>query len=355
MSKFKTYKELLEKQEDLLLTDGKEKKELSVISVNENTALIASELQKGLTKDVIAKISDYIPGAAHNLILANDAISDEKRTALAKISDEMVTDLYTVQRRRSDIEKRMSVLQDNRFTTPAAKFHQAKLESTVQWNNAINNALNIEKLKIKLEKLKYKYDKKKEKLALFKKEGKETFYIEKKIQLLAIDITEQLIGLKNNQIEADNLASELLEWSKLKDQLYIEAESANELWNPEDVNYGQDVFLTRRFFQSYLIAHQNGSDNQSTSDILNIDGLASGSFKETLKKGTLGKVLEDFADEQIRHLFTGLCGYDVKVIRQGTLPVAVLNLSLTENNLLVISKDIKFADTSAPALESPTI
>ncbi len=342
MSKFKPYKDIMEQKfvsDSKLLTDGK--KELSLATVNENTGLIAAELEKGLTKQVLDKISDIIPYAASNLILANEAIPEQKREALARITDELTTDLYTVQRRRSDIEKRMSVLQDNRFTTAAAKFHQAKLESTVQWGNCVNNSLNIEKQKIKLEKLKYKYDKNKAKILEGRQKGEDTFLLEKKVQLLAIEITEQLIILKSSQIEADSLASELLEWSELKDQLYKEAEESNEQWNPEDVNEGQDIFLSQRFFQNFLVAHQSGNDGQ-TSDIINIDGLASGAIKSGIKNGFLGKVFENFNDDQIKFIWLNLCGYNIDVIRQNNLPVAILNKS--NNQLTIISKNVQYSE-----------
>lgn len=341
MTKYKSYREIMEEKtnpELKLLGAGKE---LSLSTIHENTALITSELEKGLTKEVLDKISDIIPYAASNLIVSNTAIPDEKRQALAKITNELTTDLYTVQRRRSDIEKRQSVLQDNRFTTAAAKFHQAKLESTVQWGNCISNALSIEKCKIKLEKLKYKYDRSKQKILKYKEEGKETFFLEKKVQLLAIEITEELIGLKGAQIEAEVLADELLEWSQLKDELYREAEASGEHWNPENVNEGQEIFLSRRFFNNFIIAHQSAPDSVSTSDILNIDGLASGALKAGLKNGTLGKMWEDFSDEQIQFMVNKLLGYQCDVVRQNRLPVAILNK--VNNQLVIISSDVVYS------------
>jgi len=334
MTEAKSFHEIIKQRQKKtnaveLLVLPEQSKEISVIS-QKNKSLMVDFKEKVLSNDL-----QEIPALNVDLILFNDSIKKETREQLATIKDELVHGYKIVPRRRTDCEKRISVLQDNRFTTHGAKFFQANLEQQVHQQNLVGLTLDIEETNIELEKLLYEYKKLENKIDLIKSKQKnnqdkpaivdnineeafafnreldEVFLLEKDLQLLLIKIRKKVIQLKEQKMNAENESLELLEWSRIKEEEFANAIAKNEAFNPEDPNYGQFINLAKRFFQNYLTAHATNSD-ATTSDVLNIDGLCLTALNTGIKYNLLDKMFEGFSEESIQFIWKGIYGIDVE-------------------------------------------
>ncbi len=342
MLNYKNFQDILlerQQQKTNLLDLQKQINELSIVS-EKNTNLVKDFKTQNLSKDL-----KEIPELNVELLLHNDSISSESRSALALIKDELVHGYHVMPRRRTDCEKRISVLQDNRFTTHGSKFFQANLEQQVHQQNLVNLTLEIEETNIELEKLMYEYKKieakienilnsqkkcfenqplkentqKEDDLFVIDKNTDNLFLNKKELQLLSIKIRRKLSQLKEQKMNAENTALELLEWSKIKEEEFAAALINNEAFDPNDANYGQFIHLAKRFFQNYLNTHTTNAD-ATTSDVLNIDGLCLTALNIGIKNNLLGKMFEGFSQDHIRFILKGIYGVDVEffVNKNGT-------------------------------------
>lgn len=321
MSDFKKYEDIIQERHTPEQDEKINKELLALIPVNQNTSLVV----KNFAGQKLSKDLREVPEGDAKLALCSDAVSDHTKKKLAIISDELVQGYYSVPRRRTNLEKKMSVLQKNRFTTNGAVWHQANLEQLVQSNNLVDGVLNYERDKLKLQKMFNKHEKLSQKIQKKIDLNKDVVNDQLDLQLLEIEMRRKISALKNARVGIESTANELLEWSEIKEDKYKEALAAGEYFSTEDINAGQEISLAQRFFQNYIIAHKTATDSVSTSDILNIDGLALSAMDFGIKNGTLGKMMEDLQDEQINFLFGGIYGTEVQIIRKGKLPVVIVN------------------------------
>lgn len=206
-------------------------RENTLTKIRQSAAEMTELAMVGDTDAMLKKVQEVVPHVNNQIMLSNPGISDENRQKLAVIKDELTHAVTTMPSRRTDLEKRMSVLQANRFTTPGAQYHQAKLEQAVHYGNLVDSSIGLEVQKIRLEKMLYKYQQLKEKIESYRVKGKKTFLLEKDLQLKGIRITQKLMTLDGLQRQADSSAMELLEWSKIKEERFEEAQRINEFWN----------------------------------------------------------------------------------------------------------------------------
>ncbi len=217
-------------------------------------------------------------------------------------------------------EKTTSVLQDNRFPTAGAKFHQSNLEQSVYVGQLIDNNMGLKSAKIELEKMLYKYKKKQKHIAEMQKQGEDSFLEEKNLELYQLKVVKKIMELKGAQSRNDMLRAEVQEWSALKEELYQEANANGEVWSPEgvDIAGSQEIPLALRHFQNFLMQAQHG-EGSDISSVLNIQGLALTAFKIGLKQNKLGLFLCQLSDAQISLIWAKLYGKEVEVIRSGDI------------------------------------
>jgi len=349
----KTFQEVLSDRQQTLKTRNipalEEKNEISVIAEKNKT------LVSDFKKQVLSKDLQEIPALNVDLILHNNSINPELRNKLSLIKDELVHGYHIVPRRRTDCEKRISVLQDNRFTTHGSKFFQANLEQQVHQQNLVGVTLEIEEINIELEKLLYEYKKLENKIEkskvnkkyndeasevlekgsdqeiyAFDKSTDEIFLLEKDLQILSIKIRKKLVQLKEQKMNAENESLELLEWSKIKEEEFALALFANEAFDPNDVNYGQYVHLAKRFFYNYLNTHTTNAD-ATTSDVLNIDGLCLTALNVGIKHNLLGQMFDGFSEDQIKFIWNGIFGQELDFFKdeEGLTRFKVRQTSIT--------------------------
>ena len=102
---------------------------------------------------------------------------------------------------RTETEMRMSVLQDMKYPTKAAKYWQCVREQNVFLENLMSLSFDCRRNEVRLKKLEQKLEKEEDPL---------------KRELLQIDIDEKKYGLANMQLVARDRMREIKLWSKFK-------------------------------------------------------------------------------------------------------------------------------------------
>jgi len=102
---------------------------------------------------------------------------------------------------RTETEMRMSVLQDAKYPTKAAKYWQCVREQNVFLENLMNLSFDARRNEVKLKKLKQKLETEKDPI---------------KQELLQIDIDEKTYSVANMQLVARDRMREIKLWSALK-------------------------------------------------------------------------------------------------------------------------------------------
>jgi len=229
-------------------------------------------------------------------------------------------------------EKRGSVLQANRHPTAAAKFHQAKLEQAAYVGMYMELTYSYKEGKIELEKLLYKRQKLQDKIADLQATNKDSFLLEKKLELLEIKIVKATGTLDSLLGQAKEHRKEVEEWSILKQEAYQEAQNNNELWSPDEIDNAegsQEIGLARRHLMNYLMLLNNGNDGDISS-VLNIEGLCLTAIQEAVKSTKLGMILVALSDEQIDTIWQRIFGHKAEVSRTNlTLTLRYGNQSMT--------------------------
>ena len=102
---------------------------------------------------------------------------------------------------RTETEMRMSVLQDMKYPTKAAKYWQCVREQNVFLENLMNLSFDCRRNEVKLKRLEQKLEKEEDPI---------------KRELYQIDIDEKRYGLANMQLVAKDRMREIKLWSTLK-------------------------------------------------------------------------------------------------------------------------------------------
>jgi hypothetical protein len=244
-------------------------------------------------------------------------INEEEQQKWLSLSQEAMHAVRTVPKRRTMSEKRGSVLQANRHPTAASKFHQAKLEQAAYIGQYMDLTYSYKEGKIELEKLLYKRKKLEAKINDYQMTNKDSFLLEKKLELLDIKIVKATSSLNGCLDQAAEFRKEIEEWSILKQEAYQEAQNNNELWSPDEIDNvegSQEIGLARRHLMNYLMLLNNG-DNGDISSVLNIEGLCLTAIQEAVKSTKLGMILVALSDEQIDMIWQRIFGHKSEVNR----------------------------------------
>lgn len=317
----KTYEEILKEQNENKNTD------LIKIDIDRNALINVKNIDEAL-----AVANKFVPELQKQVFTSEVGLPAEKKQQWLKTIDESMHAMEIVPQRRTMTEKLSAVLQQNRFPTAAAKFHQAVLESSSYAGMLLDETFGYEEFKIKLEKKFYKYQKKLQELQKKQDEGEDTFILEKDLDILKLRLTKEIISLKHMEKGLQNKREELMEWSEIKKELYQEAMQNGEIWSPDaidgDVGF-QEIPLALRHLQNFLILKQNPSDGDISS-VLNIEGLALTAVRQGMKTNRLGLYISSLNDEQISLIFKYIYGWDVVLQR----PNGFLVINHGENQMI---------------------
>lgn len=289
---------------------------------SDSQALIKIDIdQAALTKvksvdEALAVADKFVPALQKKVLMSEIGLPEEKREKWLATIDESLHAMSIVPTRRTMTEKTAAVLQQNRFPTASAKFHQAVLESSTFAGILIQETFDYETAKLRLEKKFYKYQKQLKELQRLQEDpNADTFLLEKDLDIKRIALTKEVINLKNLQNQLQNKREELIEWSEIKKELYEEANANGEIWSPDAIDGEaglQEIPMAMRHLLNYVILKQNPSDGDISS-VLNIEGLALTAMREGMRKGKLGFYLKDLTEEQVKVIFLGIYGWHVDI------------------------------------------
>lgn len=305
----KKFKEILEEQ-------FSENKDLTPAVVNVNALTQAKSVDEAL-----ALATEFVPQLNKKLLSSEVGLPIEKKEKWLKTIDESLHATEIAPQRRTMTEKTASVLQQNRFPTAGAKFHQAVLESSVYTYQLIDETFSYEEKKLELEKDFYKYQKNEAKVREMQEKGQDSFLEERDLAIEKLKLTKAIMALKGSEKALQNKREELMEWSDIKKDLYQEAMMNKEIWSPDTIDGDvglQEIPLAMRHLQNFLMLKQNPSEGDISS-VLNIEGLALTAIKQGMKNGRLGLYMSQMSDAQIQLVFLHIFGWNVNLQRVGEI------------------------------------
>ena len=144
---------------------------------------------------------DIVAASEANVNHLAEVLDTNDFKALKELKDELKDTWHKKQVFRTETEMRMSVLQDAKYPTKAAKYWQCVREQNVFFENLMSLSFDYRKNEVKIKKLKRKLE-------------SETDDLKK--ELLEILIEEKLYGRANMELVAKDRMREVSQWSQLK-------------------------------------------------------------------------------------------------------------------------------------------
>ena len=224
-----------------------------------------------------------------DIISSSEILTQEDIIGLDELRDELKETFLKVQKFRTRTEMEISVLNDVKFPTPAAKYWQAVREQSVMFHELVMLSYEYRKNLIEIKKFKRKLKKERDDL-------------EK--ELIGIEIERSNFIARNQESTAKARIIEIKEWSDIK------VREATKMSESElaDVGNHQLVSYTKRFINQKLIVGDIGS----VAEKQNLAGQLMTSLRECQKRNLLDGVMEGF-NEEIRGKILG----QVKLLKYG--------------------------------------
>ena len=147
------------------------------------------------------KKRDIVAASEANVNHLSNILDTNDFKSLMDLKDELKDTWHKKQVFRTETEMRMSVLQDAKYPTKAAKYWQCVREQNVFFENLMALSFEYRKNEVEIKKLKKKIE-------------KEADELEK--ELLEIELEEKLYGRANTELVAKDRMREINQWSKLK-------------------------------------------------------------------------------------------------------------------------------------------
>jgi len=194
---------------------------------------------------------------------------------------------------RTETEIRCSVLNDMNFPDNASKYHQAKLEQLVFFEQLLHLSFDFRKLQENLIIKETEIEELEEKLENINLKSWERKRLEAKLSKKNIEREELTYDVQNMQIQAKERVREIDVWSRVKEEL------DDGSFDKDNKDQNQLISLTRRYITEASRAVQVGR-NGDISSYNNIIAQFEMLVKECHDRGILVEVLEVFGlDSQI--------------------------------------------------------
>lgn len=218
------------------------------------------------------------------IIAQTNILKDEDMQFVDSQIDRFSANWRKSQRYRTETEMRVSVLNDLKFPTPAAKYWQCIREQSVFYEQLIQvsfsyreNKIDQEKLRRKIERLKNSDDP------------------DADLKLLKADIKMEKLQYTQMQMEADakDRVRELRLWSQLMD----ECTEADPEFDTEDVNQHQLESYVHRWQRQMVEMDKSG--NTSPSERANLVGQLQSGLKRVKETGAKVRPLESLQQNML--------------------------------------------------------
>lgn len=209
-----------------------------------------------------------------NIITNSDILTKEDIDSLTPLTEELQENFIKAQMFRTRTEMEVSVLNDIKFPTPAAKYWQSVREQNVMFNELVMLSYEYRKNIIKIKKIQRKIKEEKDELDK---------------ELLQIELERKMFISKSQERTAKDRIRELKAWSEIKDR------EAAKMTEEElaDVDNHQLVSYTKRWINQALIAGNSGSPAEKN----NLQGQLIAGVKACREKGLIDNVLKYFSEE----------------------------------------------------------
>lgn len=192
-------------------------------------------------------------------IKQSNLLSDDLFTKVKEILPELKHDFDTQTIWRTETEIRCSVLNDKDFPDKASKYHQAKLEQSVFFDQLLQLSFDYRK---KQQELDIKDAEIEELQDLINSTDIKKYRIKKiqaQINIKEIEKQEIMYGLNNMQKQGEERVRELTTWSKIKGEL---DDGSFDIDNKDTTEL---VSLTRKYiYEAYNANHINNSQDISS-------------------------------------------------------------------------------------------
>ena len=202
----------------------------------------------------------------------NNLLEIEELKDLKKMTSELKDTWTKKQVFRTETEARFSVLQDNRYTTPAAKYWQCVREQASYIDNLMVLSFEYRRNQAKINKLEEQIETEKDK--------------HEKVNF-EIDLDECRFSKASMERTAHHRMREIKMWSKLK------KEFNDGSFNTEDVNQHQ----LESYGRQYAIKAKNLTENSDEADKFNVLGQLES--LQRIKKS--GELLSNEEKEKLNH------------------------------------------------------
>jgi len=144
---------------------------------------------------------DIIAASEANVNHLAQVLDTNDYKALKELKDELKDTWHKKQVFRTETEMRMSVLQDAKFPTKAAKYWQCVREQNVFFENLMTLSFDYRKNEVEIKKLKKKIEEEADELER---------------EMHEIELEEKLYGRANMELVAKDRMREINQWSQLK-------------------------------------------------------------------------------------------------------------------------------------------
>ena len=144
---------------------------------------------------------DIVAASEANVNHLAEVLDTNDFKALKELKDELKDTWHKKQVFRTETEMRMSVLQDAKYPTKAAKYWQCVREQNVFFENLMTLSFDYRKNEVEIKKLKKKIKEEKDEL---------------EIEMHEIELEEKLYSRANMELVAKDRMREINQWSQLK-------------------------------------------------------------------------------------------------------------------------------------------
>jgi hypothetical protein len=144
---------------------------------------------------------DIVAASEANVNHLAEVLDTNDFKALVELKDELKDTWHKKQVFRTETEMRMSVLQDAKYPTKAAKYWQCVREQNVFFENLMSLSFDYRKNEVRIKRLKKKIENETDEL---------------KREMYEIQLEEKLYGRANMELVAKDRMREINQWSQLK-------------------------------------------------------------------------------------------------------------------------------------------
>ena len=144
---------------------------------------------------------DIVAASEANVNHLSEVLDTNDFKALTELKDELKDTWHKKQVFRTETEMRMSVLQDAKYPTKAAKYWQCVREQNVFFENLMTLSFDYRKNEVEIKKLKKKIEEEQDELER---------------EMHEIELEEKLYGRANMELVAKDRMREVSQWSQLK-------------------------------------------------------------------------------------------------------------------------------------------